>query len=685
MFQQRAHKFSTIRSRVLWEYPPARMPESAPETATHQHVEPRARAALADVRAGYEARRAHWEAQAARHDRRMERLGSARLLVFFTGLLLAIWVLRSHPGLAPWLLLPVGLFVALLVWHAQARAALASARRGAAYHERNLARLDGRWAGAGPTGERHAPESHLYARDLDVVGEGSLFQLLCTTRSRCGEAALARWLLAPAGAAEIRARQAAVAALAPDSDLRERLALAGDDAGADAPGGGSGSASGSSTGGSSTGGSSTGGSSDVDPEALAEWVAAEPVRFTGVERGIAVALGALAAAAAVGWALGLLPLLPLVLVATVEAVYAQALKRRMQRVDALAAAGARALPLLAQLLALLEERARAPGAPPALAALGTAVGASGARGATGATAGASGQPASAAIARFDALARSLEAGVRNGVYALFAFLLQLRVHRAHALEGWRAEVAPALPGWLVALGEFEALLALATFAHEHPGDIYPELVAPAACFDATGLGHPLLPEESCVRNDVALDGARALLLISGSNMSGKSTLLRAVGLAAVMAGAGAPVRARTLRLAPVHVGACIAIHDSLREGASRFWAEITRLRAVAALAQGGRPTLFLLDELLSGTNSHDRLLGARAVLRQLLAAGAIGIVTTHDLALAQLADELAPRAANAHFEDGLRDGVMVFDYRMRPGVVQRGNALALMRSLGLEV
>jgi DNA mismatch repair ATPase MutS len=261
-------------------------------------------------------------------------------------------------------------------------------------------------------------------------------------------------------------------------------------------------------------------------------------------------------------------------------------------------------------------------------------------------------------------------------------LLQIRVHRAHAIENWRARIGPALPGWLEAVGEFEALVALAGYAHEHPDDVFPEIVT-APCLHASGLGHPLLPASACVRNDVALDPEHALLLISGSNMSGKSTLLRAVGLAVVLGQAGAPVRAQALRFSPMPLGTCISIHDSLREGSSRFWAEITRLRAIDMATAGGRPLLFLLDELLSGTNSHDRLLGARAVLRQLLAHGAIGMVTTHDLALAQLADELSPRASNAHFEDGVRDGKMVFDYRMRPGVVERGNALALMRLLGL--
>jgi DNA mismatch repair ATPase MutS len=168
-------------------------------------------------------------------------------------------------------------------------------------------------------------------------------------------------------------------------------------------------------------------------------------------------------------------------------------------------------------------------------------------------------------------------------------------------------------------------------------------------------------------------------------MSGKSTLLRTVGVNAVMALAGAPVRAVSLRLSPVVVGATLRIQDSLLEGRSRFYAEITRIRTLADIAAGPVPLLFLFDELFHGTNSHDRLLGAQGVLRSLLDRGAIGLITTHDLALTAIADGLAARAVNVHFEDWFEDSAIRFDYRMKPGPVTRSNALALMRAVGLEV
>jgi DNA mismatch repair ATPase MutS len=239
--------------------------------------------------------------------------------------------------------------------------------------------------------------------------------------------------------------------------------------------------------------------------------------------------------------------------------------------------------------------------------------------------------------------------------------------------------------WIDAVAELEALASLAGQAYEHPADCWPELVEGAPCLVARAAGHPLLAEARCVRNDVSLDAQRRVLVVSGSNMSGKSTLLRTIGTNAVLAQAGAPVRAAALRMTPLAVGASIRLHDSLQEGHSRFYAEIRRLRQIVDATEGPLPVLFLLDEVLHGTNSHDRRIGAEAVVRSLVARGAIGLVTTHDLALARLAESPELHAANVHFQDELIDGQMHFDYRMRPGVVTRSNAIELMRAVGLEV
>jgi DNA mismatch repair ATPase MutS len=235
-------------------------------------------------------------------------------------------------------------------------------------------------------------------------------------------------------------------------------------------------------------------------------------------------------------------------------------------------------------------------------------------------------------------------------------------------------------------GEMEALVALAIYSFEHPGDVFPEFAEAGegrALFDGEELGHPLIAAEKCVRNSVRLDEQTRVLLISGSNMSGKSTLLRTVGINAVLAMAGAPIRGKSLRLTAVNVGTRIRSTDSLQEGRSTFYTEILHIRRVFELLSKPEPLLFLFDELLEGTNSHDRRIGAEGLIRKLLERGAMGMVTTHDLALTEIGAGIGGVLRNAHFEDRVENGEMKFDYRLREGVVTRSNAIELMRLIGL--
>jgi DNA mismatch repair ATPase MutS len=258
------------------------------------------------------------------------------------------------------------------------------------------------------------------------------------------------------------------------------------------------------------------------------------------------------------------------------------------------------------------------------------------------------------------------------------------VHTAFAAQRWRQKHGPSVRRWLEAVAELEALISLGTYRYEHPDDPFPEILASDATpsFEAIQISHPLLP--AAVRNDVTLGRGLRAIIISGSNMSGKSTLMRSVGVNTVLAMAGAPVRAKSLRLSPLQVGASIRINDSLQEGSSRFYAEIQRLRQ---LFDAGKelPLLFLLDEVLQGTNSHDRKVGATGILRALLERGAIGMLSTHDLALTELSQLRPGEIVNMHFADEIEDGKMRFDYHLRAGVVTKSNGLELMRSVGLEV
>jgi DNA mismatch repair ATPase MutS len=238
--------------------------------------------------------------------------------------------------------------------------------------------------------------------------------------------------------------------------------------------------------------------------------------------------------------------------------------------------------------------------------------------------------------------------------------------------------------WLEAWGEFEALLALATYAAEHEENVWPEIVEGAALFEAKGMVHPLLWRADAVANDVALGEGVQFLLISGSNMAGKSTLLRAMGANAVLALAGASVPANGLSMSALQIGASLAINDSLAEGKSKFLAEVERLRDLLALARD-KPgeSLFLIDEVFSGTNSLDRRVAAEAVLRGLLAAGAIGALSTHDLALAELAQIVSLGGRNVHMASPDESDPLGFDYLLKAGVNRTTNGLAIVRLLGL--
>jgi len=293
--------------------------------------------------------------------------------------------------------------------------------------------------------------------------------------------------------------------------------------------------------------------------------------------------------------------------------------------------------------------------------------------------------ASQAIAKLRALVNLIDSRENIFVRAINAPLMY-SIQVACAAERWRKAHGHAVRKWTGVVGEMEALISLAAYSYEHPDDPFPELAVGETLFEAESLGHPLLPAANCVRNDVSITGEVRVLLVSGSNMSGKSTLLRAVGINTVLAMAGAPVRARQFRLYPMQVCASIRVNDSLQEGSSRFYAEIKRLRQIFDLAGKSPALLFLLDELLQGTNSNDRRIGAEGILRALVERGSIGLISTHDLALTDIGIKAGDgRLRNVHFQDELANGRITFDYKLRDGIVTKSNGLELMRSIGLDV
>ena len=567
------------------------------------------------------------------------RLSNLRLAIFAAGVALAIAVFGARAVAPIWLVPPIVAFLALLPFHDRVIRRRQRAERAVAFYDAGLARLAHRFAGTGEAGERFRAPQHPYAEDLDVFGPGSLFELLCAARTREGEERLAGWLLAPAAPGEVRARQAAVAELRERLDLREDLAVLGEDVRA-----------------------------GLHADPLRRWGEAPPVfAHPGLLRAFAALLSLQSLAALALWITTSAGPFPLLFALVLQGIYAAFLRVPVAHVVKGVELPARDLALLAELLERLEnEQPRSE----RLAALRAALECDGA-------------PPSRRIAQLRLRVDLLEAR-RNQLFAPLGALLLWKTQCALALERWRSHAGPALGRWLDAVGEIEALASLARFAYERPDARFPELAPGPPRFEAFGLIHPLIPRDRAVPNDFALGAEPAVLVVSGSNMSGKSTLLRSAGTAALLAQAGAPVCAASLAMTPLQIGASLRTHDSLQEGISRFQAELLRLRQVKELAERANPpVLFLFDEILHGTNSRDRAQGAEAIVRGLVARGAIGLVTTHDLALAAVADALAPRGRNVHFEDQMVEGRMEFDYKLRPGVVARGNALELMRAMGL--
>ena len=586
--------------------------------------------------------------------------GVGRLAIVAAAIVLAVAAFRWGWLSGWWLLIPGVVFFALgsrMQSFEDERSALSLA---IVFYERSLRRLEGRWIGVGETGERFLDDGHLYARDLDIFGSGSLFQLLCLARTGIGQETLADWLAIAAAPETVAARQACVAEIAVKLDLREDLAVLGDEA-----------------------------AQTANPRALAEWGESAPFLvadgFRNAARVIslfglfAVGVVLIYIAAVLAILLGIDAIvLPaevaaamsayFVVVAAIAGAVTWRFSAESGRILQGAVEAAHDLGVLAGVLGRFEiEVVESPRLVHLQAELET-----------------EGLPPSQRIARLQRLIDFVEQ--RDNLFVrLLGPLVLWDLHLAYALEDWRRVSGGTVRRWLDAVGEMEALASLAAYHYERPDDPFPEFVDESPLFEAESLSHPLLADADAVPNDVSIGGPLRVLVVSGSNMSGKSTLLRTVGTNAVLAQAGAPVRARSLSLSPLTVGASIRIVDSLQEGESRFYAEILRLGAIVERAGEQAAVLFLIDELLHGTNSHDRRIGAEAIVRGLVDRGALGMVTTHDLALTDIATTFGERGANVHFEDHLEEGKMRFDYLMRPGVVQKSNALELMRSVGLDV
>jgi hypothetical protein len=609
--------------------------------------------------ATYQARLQQLTAQETALLQRDAWLAHARLAcaLLFVGL----GVMAYQGFLAPQLLaVPAAIFVGLAVLHDRVIRAKGAVGRIKVFYQDGLLRLDYRHPPHAPLGPP-LDGAHPYALDLDLFGATGLFGLLCTATTSAGQRTLAQWLAQPptqVSTDSIVQRQQAVQALRSRLTLREDLSTLGERV-----------------------------RGTVHDDLLTHWAEAPAqLQTQGWHKRLWACHAALLAAGG-GYALQLWGPGPALAVLAVQWGVGRAFRPHQIAITAALEEPRRELPVLAQVIARLRREPLPDSAAlqAVLRPLHTGAAKKGGLGdVPAASAGAPSCSSDEAIAQLDRLGQWFDAQ-KNQLFAPLGWLLLWGPHFALWMERWRQQHGPQVRGWLTAVGEFEALLSLGGYAYERPDDVFAEVVDAQATlaplFVGKALGHPLLPPDVGVCNDVHLDATHRLLIVSGSNMSGKSTLLRTVGLNAVLALCGAPVRARSLMLSPLRVGATLCIQDSLQTGTSRFYAELKRLRQLKEATTGPVPLLFLLDEILHGTNSHDRAVGAAALLQSLLGSNAIGLVTTHDLSLSRQAEVL--QARNVHFADDWVDGALRFDYRMRDGVVQKSNALALMQQAGL--
>jgi MutS domain V len=507
------------------------------------------------------------------------------------------------------------------------------------FYERGLDRLQRNWLVLERTGEEFARSGHLYQFDLQILGKRSLFSLLCTTRSEAGAARLAEYLLDPVGQAEARARQEAVRELSGLMTVREQIALLGKFQ-----------------------------FQGCDAETFREWVKTPLLRaplavpiFLALSGSFVLLAMVACLAQILSWSHALPLVLPVILVqAIVGAPLLRGVRLRLRMLRTVA----RECSVLQEGLQLLEKQTFYCSKLKDLVQRASGAGSK--------------------VRRLERLFRGI-AHREKELFAIPSLLIAAGTQLVLAVERWRANYQEQLVYWIDLWAEFDALNAIACYAYENRDHVFPALVDEAETLEIKCLGHPLLPPNGCVRSDVILGGASRFWVLSGSNMAGKSTLLRALGVNAILAYAGAPIRAAHASLSHFSVCASIALTDSLLDGKSKFLTEMERLKVIIEESGNEKAVLFLIDEILSGTNSHDRRVACESMVRALIAGGAMGILSTHDLALTAIADESGLAGSNYCMESDDPDDPLHFDYRVKPGISRRSSAMAIVRLLGVPV
>ncbi len=600
---------------------------------------------MATARAEYDARVTQYRAELVALDRSGSRLANLRTVAFLAFVALSFAV--GFDKIPRWGLLgalvSLAGYIALAVVHAGVIRREDFAKMRLSLNERGLLRLQGRWHDFPSTGEGRVPEGHLYGGDLDITGRGSLFQRLDDTGTAAGEKRLLEWLLTPGdNAAAIAARQDAVRELGPLIDFRQSLVSEARMAGK---------------------------KDKADPTKFLSWAEA-PSTLTAIRWAFPVAhvLPVLTIGSGLLAANDLIPNALLFWIGLlIQIAIVVATRKPIGAMWEALAMGEHGFIRFEETFAAIDAQ-KFQGA--RLAALQKGL--------------MDGPPVSTRLRQFARMMGFAELKHSGQMHPIINALTLWDLLVLFRIDRWRETNGKGARQWFESLAELEALSSFATWHFERPEDAFPQVDDGPVHLEATELGHPLL--EKPVRNDVTFASPGAALVITGSNMSGKTTLMRATGLNTVMALAGLPVCASSMKVSRVQVLTSMRVKDSLERGVSYFYAEVQRIKTVLDTAKAHRDRcLFFLDELFMGTNAKERQIASRQLLLMLLDLGAAGAVTTHDLSICELSKERPETVRNVHFRDEVKEGEMTFDYRLREGVVQTTNALEVLRRAGVQI
>ncbi len=594
--------------------------------------------------AAYEKRRKKFDLLLARQTKSVNTISNLRLGVFVCGAasIAAAYFTRYYIIFGAIALAFAVFFVYLLIRHDRLIENKKYTALLVKINEEALSRLKGEWTGFPDDGGEFSDDSHSYTQDLDIFGKASLFQWTSCAKTFLGRRHFAGLLSGqPGSSAEIEGRQEAAEELANMTAWRQRLLAEGMSAPAAAE----------------------------DPELLISW-AGEAYELYG-RKGFILAVRALpiltAILALLSFAFSLIPWYIPVAMLLVQYILLKARARRNAIIFKLAGKFSGGVLAYSRMLKLFEKRGFKTEELKGLQMRMT---------------GKDGISAFRWVGRLGVIIDSIS-NRNTPFYFIFNNIALWDYQKLIALEKWKREAGRSLEGWLAALGEAEALCSLALIRHDNPGWARPEILGRLDGYEAVNLGHPLLSQKNRVNNDLLIHSPARVQLITGSNMSGKSTLLRTAGINLVLAYAGAPVCSASFRVPLLEIHTCMRVGDNLGKNISSFYAELVRIKKIVEAVSEGRRVFFLLDEIFKGTNSVDRHQGASVLIKKLSLSDTLGLVSTHDLELCGLAEENG-KIENYHFREYYNEEGIYFDYRLQPGASTTRNAAYLMKLAGIE-